>query len=258
MDKISNLLMDLVVRPKKGQRISIDADIIRELAESIKEKGLLQPILVRKDGEKYEIVAGDRRYLAHEMLGLKKIKAIVREMDEKECFTLRSIENLQREDLSPVEEGFIYKEMRDAYKMSIRGISKSLGISESKVIEKLKVIEMPEAVTKAIHEGRLSARAAVVLFRIEDENTRNMYLQSAIDNGINVRTAELWYNDFQKVTSRQGLSARRLREIDHQNLKKKHYGACDICEEAVESQDLKALVICRECLRVISEKKGGG
>lgn len=257
MDKISNLSMDLVARPKKGQRISIDANVIRELAESIKEKGLLQPILVRKDGEKFEIVAGDRRYLAHEMLGLKKIKSIVREMDERECFTLRSIENLQREDLSPIEEGFIYKELRDTYKMSVVGIAKNLGISESKVIEKLKCIEMPDEVTKAIHEGRLSARSAVVLFRIEDESTRNMYLRSAIDNGINVRTAELWFNDYQKTTNRQGLSARRLREIDHQNLKKKHYGACDICEEAVDTQDLKALVICRACMQIILDKKGG-
>ena len=258
MDKISNLSMDLVVRPKKGQRISIDADVIRELAESIKLKGLIQPILVRKDGDKFEIVAGDRRYLAHEMLGLKKIKSSVREMDERESFTLRSIENLQREDLSPVEEGYIYKEMRETYKMSLRGISQNLGISESKVIEKLKIIEMPDEVTKAIHEGRLSARAAVVLFRIEDVNARNMYLQSAIDNGINVRTAELWFNDFQKTTDRQGLSARRLKELEHQSLKKKHYGACDICEEAVESQDLKALVICRACQQIILDKKGGG
>ena len=257
MDKISNLSMDLVIRPKKGQRISIDADVIRELAESIKEKGLLQPILVRKDGDRYEIVAGDRRYLAHEMLGLKKIKAIVREMEPKECFVIRSIENLQREDLSAVEEGYIYQEMKDAYKMSIRGIAKNLGISESKIIEKLKIIEMSPEVTKAIHEGRLSGRAAVVLYRIAEEGPRNRYLQSAIDNGINVRTAELWFNDYQKLTGKQGLSAHRIKELEFEDLKKKHYGACDICEEATESQDLRALVICRECLRVIVAKKGG-
>ncbi|MBA7496730.1 Nucleoid occlusion protein [subsurface metagenome] len=257
MDKITNLSMDLVVRPKQGQRIGIDEDVIRGLAESIKEKGLLQPILVRKDGDKYEIVAGDRRFLAQEMLGIKKIKAIVRVLDDKECFQIRAIENLQREDLSPVEEGFIYKEMRDRYKISVTAMSKNLGISQSTIIEKLKIIEMEDFVTKAIHEGRLSARAAVVLSRIEEDGPRNRYLQSAIDNGINIRTAEFWFNEHQKLTGKQGLTAHKIRELEYEDLKKKHYGACDICEEPCESQDLRAIVVCRECLRIIITKKGG-
>lgn len=257
MDKITNIPIEKVERPKEGQRISIDANKIRELADSIKEKGLLQPILVRRNQEKYEIVAGDRRYLAHGLLGLKKIKGIIRDLDDRECFMIRATENLQSEDLSPIEEGYIYKEMTEKYRLSSRSIATNLGISQSKVIERLKIIEMEDYVTKAIHEGRISARVAMVLGKIEDEGVRKMYLMNGIENGVSIRTAEFWFNQYQKTTLGKELPPGKQRQMEFDEMKKKHYGACDICEEPTESENLKALVICKNCFKIIQSKKGG-
>lgn len=251
MEKIVNLKMELLERPHHGIRMDINPDEIRELAESIKEQGLLQPILVRKNGSKYEVVAGDRRFLAHELLGLKVIKAIVRDLDERNCFLIRAIENLQRADLSPMEEGAIYREMMDAYRMNIKQVARSVGVSESKVISRLKMLEMPEYVQRALHEKRVGIKAIETLYRIEDPGVREMYLKSGVENGITERTALYWYNEYLRTTEGRQLSPRQLQEMEFQELKHKSYHACDICQNAIETQDLKALVICKGCLKII-------
>ena len=251
MEKIVALKISDVVRPTHGIRMDINPDEIRELAESIKEQGLLQPILVRKNGTKYEVVAGDRRYLAHELLGLKTILSIVREMNDQDCFLIRAMENLQRVDLSPIEEGSIYQELVTKYRLTVKAVAKHLGVSDAKVISRLKMLEMPDFIQKALHTKAVGIRAIEVLYRIPDEKMRNMYLTSAVENGITELTAMGWYNEYMRTTEGRQLSPHQLREMEYQELKKKHFSACDICEEPVESMKLKALCICESCLKTI-------
>ena len=251
MEKIVALKISDVDRPTAGIRMDINPDEIRELAESIKEKGLLQPILVRKNGSRYEVVAGDRRFLAHDLLGQKTILAIVKELDDQDCFLIRAMENLQRVDLSPIEEGAIYQEMVTTYKLTIKSVAKRLGVSESKVISRLKMLEMPDYIQQALHTKQIGIKAIEYLYRIDDPKMRDMYLRSAVENGITERTAMGWYNEYLKTTEGRQLTPHQLREMEYQELKTKHFSACDICEEPVESIKLRAVCICEVCLKTI-------
>ena len=251
MEKIVALKMSDLTRPLQGIRMDINPDEVRELSESIKEQGLLQPILVRKNGTKYEVVAGDRRYLAHELLGLKTINSIVRDLDDQACFLIRAMENLQRVNLSPIEEGAIYQELVTKYKLTIKAVAKHLGVSDAKIISRLKILEMPDWVQQAIHTKQIGIKAIEILYRIEDPKVREMYLRSGVENGITERTAMGWLNDYMRTTEGRQLTPHQLREMEYQDLKRKNYGACDICEEPVESMKLKALCICEDCLRTI-------
>jgi len=252
MDKITQVLMTSIERPKEGVRMSIDADAIRELAESIKEKGLLQPVLLRKSGSKYEVVAGDRRFLAHEMLGKKKISAIVREMDETECFSLRALENLQREDLSPIEEGVIYQTMRVKYNMSINKIAKTLGKSFATITQRLKMLELPDFVQQAVHEHRIAVRSAEELLKIGEESVRDMYLRSAIENGASVKTCLLWVNEYRRGIEEKEQSAQE-REITERGFAEKiDYGTCEVCHKPYERGKMRVLVVCPDCLKIVT------
>lgn len=250
-DKIVKVNLADIDRPKESVRININADEIRELADSIREQGLLQPVLLRPVGSRYEIVAGDRRYMAHSLLGEKTIKAIVRDMSDTECYSVRATENLQRANLSPLEEAKIYSEMRSRFGMNNKQISRALGVSDTRIILRLRLLEMPENVQQAVHEKRISLVAVDHLWRIDNVDVRNMYLQSAIDNGVTEKVALSWLNEYYKVTGNGQLTARQVREIEFSDLKRRHYGSCDICEQPVESEKLRALVICPDCMRLI-------
>ena len=123
-DQIELISMDLIDRPVKISRDLIDPERVRELAESIREHGLRQPIELAKRNGRFEIVFGDRRYLAHKLLDLKQIKAIVKEMDDKEVVVIRGIENLQRVNLTPSEEGQVYLLLKEEGGLSQKEIAK--------------------------------------------------------------------------------------------------------------------------------------
>src|SRR3972149_6344334 len=135
--QIQLILMDLIDRPVKIARGVIDPERVRELAESIREVGLLEPVLIRPVNGRYEMVAGDRRYLAHKLLGLKEINAIVKPLDDRETVVIRGIENLQRVNLTPSEESQVYLLMKIEGEMSIAGISKRTGKTEKTISRSL-------------------------------------------------------------------------------------------------------------------------
>ena len=256
--KVQNVPLDKIERPKISARLLIEPDAVRELAESIKEQGLIQPIILRKNGDRFEIVAGDRRFLAHQMLGLKLIAATVKDMTDDECFRIRATENLQRENLSPLEEALIYQEMKERYGLSLKQVAHTLGKSEGNVVEKVRLLEFPDHVQKAVHERKLALKVAIVLNRIEDPGIKNMYFNSAIENGITIKTAELWYNEFLKTTEGRELSARKVQEIEFSLMRSHNFGACDICEQPKDRAFLKALVVCTDCLKIMYAPEGGG
>jgi len=251
MDKIIEVSLSAIEQPKEEVRLHINADAIRELAESIKEKGLLQPILLRKNGDRYEVVAGHRRYLAHEMLGLKKIKAVVRVMNDEECFQIRATENLQRADLSPIEEGLIYETMRTKYGMSVRKISKSLGRSQVTILQRLKMLELDDFVQRAVHERSISARAVETLIKIEDKAVRQMYLRSAIENGASVKTCLFWLNEYRRAIEGQKQSEKEEQISQGHFPEKVEHGTCDVCRNPYERTKMRVVVVCPDCLKII-------
>lgn len=163
---------------------------IEELAESIKEYGLLNPIVLSKNNGKYEIIAGERRYRASIQAGLKKIDAIVRDFDQKDIDILSLVENIQREDLSALEEAEAYKKLMDDFSMTQEEIAKSMGKSRSYIANTIRLLKLNQEETDALAARKISASQARTLLSIKDEDERKKTLDDFINKKINVRDAE--------------------------------------------------------------------
>ncbi len=163
---------------------------IEELAESIREYGLLNPIVLSKNNGKYEIIAGERRYRASIQAGLKKIDAIVRDFDQKDIDILSLVENIQREDLSALEEAEAYKKLMDDFSMTQEEIAKSMGKSRSYIANTIRLLKLNQEETDALAARKISASQARTLLSIKGEDERKKTLDDFINKKINVRDAE--------------------------------------------------------------------
>lgn len=171
-NKSTTYLQISEIEPNRNQpRREFDEEALSELAESIAQHGVLQPILVRPVGaEFYQIVAGERRWRASRMAGLREVPVVIRELTDNEVMEIALIENLQREDLSPVEEAKGYKALMDTYSMTQDDVSKSVGKSRSSVSNSLRILSLPETVIELIEKGKLTqghAKALLSLKKIE-------------------------------------------------------------------------------------------
>lgn len=179
---------------------------IEELAESIREYGLLNPIVLSKNNGKYEIIAGERRYRASIQAGLKKIDAIVRDFDQKDIDILSLVENIQREDLSALEEAYAYKKLIDDFSMTQEEIAKSMGKSRSYIANAIRLLKLNKDETDALASRKISASQARTLLSIKDEDERKKTLENFINKKINVRDAEKIAKNKKTKEKAKGLS----------------------------------------------------
>lgn len=180
------------VGPRADQpRKAFDTEALAALSESISSYGLIEPIIVRpSDGGFYEIVAGERRWRAAKMAGLTEIPAIIGEYDDKKTAEIALIENIQREDLNPVEEAMGYKALIDKYGFSQEEISKRIGKSRPAVTNALRLLELPEKITAMLSRGEISAGHARALLGLDDKEKAYDMARVIIDGGLSVRAAE--------------------------------------------------------------------
>lgn len=188
------LLTDLDIKriiPNQDQpRRTFDADTISMLAESIKEVGLLQPITVRKRGTDYELIAGERRLRACQTLGHKKIRAIIVDADEKMGAELALIENLQREDLNPVDEAMAYKMLVEKHDVTHEILSTLVGKSRAHITNMIRLLSLHERELMALSNGKISVGHAKVLLSIKNPALRNKVYKMCAEQEISVREAE--------------------------------------------------------------------
>jgi ParB family transcriptional regulator, chromosome partitioning protein len=171
-------------------RIEMKEEALRELATSIKEKGLLQPILVRRKEGIYEIIAGERRYRAAKMAGLQDIPAIIRDADDRECLELALIENLQREDLNPIEIASVYRRFVDDFDYTHEGLAKKIGVERSSVSNYIRLLKLPQWVKDLMTQGKLTQGHGRVLITLKDEHEQRKYVKRVLDEGASVRELE--------------------------------------------------------------------
>lgn len=186
---------------------------IEELAESIKEYGLLNPIVLSKNNGKYEIIAGERRYRASVYAGLKKIDAIVRDFDQKDIDILSLVENIQREDLSALEEAEAYKKLIDDFSMTQEEIAKSMGKSRSYIANTIRLLKLNKDETEALANKKISASQARTLLSIKNQDERKKALDGFINKKLNVRDAEKISNK-NKTKEKKNEKADGLSDID--------------------------------------------
>lgn len=179
------------VRPNPGQpRKEFDSERLDELAASITEHGIVQPIVVRKKDDGYEIVAGERRWRGAQRAGLAKIPALVRELTESEAMEIALIENLQRADLNPLEEAEAYRVLQESFRLTQEELAKRLGKSRSQIANTLRLLQLSAPVRTEVREGRLSMGHAKVLLGVEDEALQAELARRTVVQGLSVRELE--------------------------------------------------------------------
>ncbi len=186
--------------PNKDQpRKEFSKEKIESLSESIKEYGVIQPIIVRKKGMKYEIVAGERRYRAAKLAGLKKIPAVLKDIDDETFHKLALIENLQREDLNPIEEAMSYDYMIKEYELSQSELAKVIGKSRTYVTNTLRLLKLDPKVRKLIENGSLSSGHGRTLLSLEDKSLQYEIANLVIKNDLSVRELESYIKSLTKL-----------------------------------------------------------
>ena len=206
LDTLNNYEKEIVENTSKNDIIEISVDEIRsnphqpreyfdeealnELAESIKDHGILEPIIVKKSIRGYDLVAGERRTKAAKLAGLKTVPAIIREFTDQQMMEIALIENIQREDLSPIEEAVAYKNYIDSTGYTQEDVAKKFGKSRSYITNLLGLLSLPKYVQKEVTNGSISMSHARVLSKMDDVDMILNLAQKVIDEGISVRELE--------------------------------------------------------------------
>ena len=204
------------IEPDRGQpRKYFDQEALAELAHSIAQHGVIQPILVRpKVSGGYTIVAGERRWRAARIAGLAQIPVIVREMADKDAAEIALIENLQREDLNPIEEALGYRTLMDNYGLTQEAAAERVGKSRPAVANALRLLALPEDVIELTKEGKLSAGHARALAGMSDPLSASQAAQKIVAGGLSVRETEKLVKSMDKPKSRQSATKIRLSIYD--------------------------------------------
>ena len=192
------------IDPKADQpRKNFDAEALSQLADSIAANGILQPILVRETGDRYEIIAGERRFRAARLAGLSEIPALVLEADDEAAAKYALIENLQREDLNPYEEAAAIRKLMDEYGLSQEQVAGSIGRSRSAVANALRLLDLPEDAVKLVTDGTLSAGHARTLLGLLDKGQIGDVARKCVQSALSVRELESLVKKLNRLYTQQ-------------------------------------------------------
>ncbi len=184
------LHLDDIIPNRFQPREVFDERALKELAASIKEHGVIQPIIVRQVNNKYEIIAGERRYKASALAGMTKIPAIINNLDDKEAAKVALLENLQRKNLNPIEEARTYQKILELDQMTQETLAKTMGKSQSAVANKLRLLALPDEIQRALLKENISERHARTLLNLKNPEQQKKMLKRIIAEKMSVRTLE--------------------------------------------------------------------
>ena len=188
--EVVQLNLNDIIPNRFQPREVFDEKALKELAVSIKEHGVIQPIIVREVNGKYEIIAGERRYKASALAGMTKIPAIVRDLDDKESSKVALLENLQRKNLNPIEEARTYQKILEIDQMTQEELAKTMGKSQSAVANKIRLLSLPDEIQEALLKEQISERHARTLLNIDDSKVQKELLEKVIADKLSVRKLE--------------------------------------------------------------------
>lgn len=190
-ERVERVPLDRIRACPFQPRKSFSEESIRELADSIREQGVLQPLIVRTQGANYELIAGERRWRAAQLLELPDVPVLVREADDKKVLELALIENLQRENLNPIEEGLGYAQLIEQFSLTQEEVSGRVGKSRAAVANSLRLLKLPGPVLDSVKSGTLSASHAKVLLGLPRANDQQMAAEQVLAGGLSVRQTEV-------------------------------------------------------------------
>lgn len=200
--KLMRLPVELISRGKYQPRRDMHPEALEELADSIRAQGVMQPIVVRLIGEdKYEIIAGERRWRATQLAGLDKIPAVVRDVPDEAAIAMALIENIQREDLNPIEEAMALKRLQDEFELTHQEVAQAVGKSRTTVTNLLRLIALDDEVKKLLEHGDLEMGHARAILSLEAGQQREVARQ-IVGKGLTVRQAEALVRKIQDEKNR--------------------------------------------------------
>jgi len=206
-EKISGLheqVMELAtdrIQPNPHQpREKFDRDMLEDLINSIKEHGIIQPLVVYRDGEDYKLIAGERRHRAAKILGLSKVPVVVRTASDQEKLELAIVENIQRQNLNPIEKAIGYKKLADDFNMTQEQVAKKVGQSRVSVANTMRLLSLSPEIQNALKDGKITEGHAKVILGAEGLTAQNSLFKDIISKNLSVRKAE---NSMHKVRVRK-------------------------------------------------------
>ncbi len=208
--KLAHLPVDLIQRGKYQPRRDMHPEALEELAESIKVQGVMQPIVVRSIGEgRYEIIAGERRWRATQLAGLDRIPAVIREVPDEAAIAMALIENIQRENLNPIEEAVALKRLQDEFELTHAEVAQAVGKSRTTITNLLRLISLNDEVKTMLEHGDLEMGHARALLTLEAVAQRDIARQ-VVSKGLSVRQTEALVRNFQESLDKEKV----IREVE--------------------------------------------
>src|SRR5574344_2990012 len=186
-DKILQIPVEDIIPNRFQPRITFDDQALQELATSIKQHGIIQPLVLRKLGDKYEIIAGERRYKAATLAGLTTVPAVISNIDDNKSAEVALVENIQRRDLTPIEEARSYKNLLDKGYLTQEDLAKKMGLSQPAVANKLRLLNLDDTVQQALLDGKISERHARSLLSLPNKEDQKTWLNRIITERLTVR-----------------------------------------------------------------------
>ena len=189
-DSILKIEINLIKPNNSQPRKNFDEDKIIQLSESIKEHGIIQPLVLKKEGNYFLIVAGERRWRAAKAIGLKEVPAVILDLDDKQVLEVSLIENIQREDLNPIEEAIAYKKLLEEFDFTQELLSKRIGKSRAAIANCIRLLNLDSRVQDYLIEGVITEGHGRALLPLEDKDIQYKFAQMIIDEQLNVREVE--------------------------------------------------------------------
>ena len=223
-DKIVEIALDEIKKNPYQPRTYFNEEKLNELKESIEKNGLLQPIIVKKAVKGYYIIAGERRYRAFELLGRKEIPAIIKEMTDEEMMVFAVLENLQREDLSALEESESYKNLMDKMSLTQEELAKKLGKSRPYIANSLRLLKLPAEIKNKLEQGVISAAHARTLLSLKTKKAMEDVCTLVIERKMSVRELEEYVAKLLKPKEVKKAKAKDIFIEEQENILKKRLG----------------------------------
>ena len=245
--------MEKIDEPTGIIRLEIGVDEVKTLADSINALGLLQAILLRPVKERFEIIFGHRRFLACRLLGMAKIRATVQELEDTQAAMMRATENVERVDISPIEEAAVYKDLIETHKLSLGEIAEMMGKSSTIIRRRVDLLRMPDCLQIAIHKKQIAYSVGEVLWQLQDQAEIEYYLGFAIENGASRTTVNQWVKDALDKRRRKDSTSVEGRDWSSPMESMPQYVACDMCRNALEIGKETVLRVCPDCTGVIKK-----
>ena len=233
------------------QDISLDS--LRELSDSIKSLGVIEPLIVRRTDKGLEIVAGCLRYRAALLAGLKAVPCIIMNLDPKESEILKLHENVKRIPIDHVDQGHTFIMMQETFNMTEHNISEVVGKSISYISQHISLVRLGNDLTQAVKDGLISFSQARELMRVDDPNERSRLLMYCKQDGATVQVLQTWVHDYLRESSRTPPSDQVIHESKSEYKPSEIHRPCEACDKLTKISDIYQLLLCKYCHDTIKQ-----